>query len=508
MNSGLVIGVIAGYFLFLILISLFTSRGADTKTFFTANRQSPWYLVAFGMIGASLSGVTFISVPGVVGTDSFGYFQVVLGYLVGYLVIGTVLMPLYYRLNLVSIYTYLQTRFGFWSYKTGAFYFILSRLVGASFRLFLVAIVLYEALFKYFASPGNEELTFALTVAITILLIWLYTFRGGIKTIVWTDSLQTLFMLLAVGFSIVIIGQELELSPGELFDTISESRYSKVFFWETEGKGQFFPLQFISGAFIAIVMTGLDQDMMQKNLTCRSLGDAQKNMFWFSVVLVFVNLMFLSLGALLFIYAEAKGIPIPDRTDLLYPTLALNHFTLSAGVLFLLGIIAAAYSSADSALTALTTSFCVDFLGFEEKGEALSEKKRRTTRLLVHITFSFLIFLVVIIFKIVNEDSVIKMVFTAAGYTYGPLLGLYAFGLFTRYIIRDKYVIAVCLISPLLAYETSVYMLKWFGVNLGFFVLVVNGLYTFLGLMLIRQKGARYTPSEHERVGRRAVSTR
>ncbi|MGB3184091.1 MAG: sodium:solute symporter [Cyclobacteriaceae bacterium] len=500
MNSGLVLGVVAGYFLFLILISLITSRGADTRTFFTANRQSPWYLVAFGMIGASLSGVTFISVPGAVGTSSFSYFQVVLGYLVGYYVIGTVLLPLYYRLNLVSIYTYLQTRFGFWSYKTGAFYFILSRLVGASFRLFLVAIVLHEAVFKDFELFANEQVSFAFTVAITILLIWLYTFRGGIKTIVWTDTLQTLFMLLAVGFSIVIIGQELNLSVGELVSTISESDYSKMFFWETDGKGQFFPLQFISGAFIAIVMTGLDQDMMQKNLTCRSLGDAQKNMFWFSIVLVFVNLVFLSLGALLYIYATEKGVAIPERTDLLYPMLALDHFSTAAGILFLLGIIAAAYSSADSALTALTTSFCVDFLGFENQESARSEPVRRRTRLLVHIAFSLIILVIVVVFKLVNKQSVITMVFTAAGYTYGPLLGLYAFGLFTRYLIRDRFVIFVCVLSPVLAYFTSVYMLEWFGVNLGFFVLVVNGLYTFLGLLFIHERGGRYTPSASEKV--------
>ena len=362
MNPTIVLSVIGVYFLILILISQLTSRNASTKTFFTADRQSPWYVVAFGMIGASLSGVTFISVPGWVEASQFSYMQMVIGYLLGYAVIALILMPMYYRLNLVSIYTYLEQRFGFWSYKTGAFLFLLSRTVQASFRLFLVAGVLQIALFNAWNIP------FGVTVVITIALIWLYTFRGGIKTIVWTDTLQTLFMLSAVGISILLIKERLDLTTGDLIATIDQSEYSQMFFWDLKDGKNFFK-QFFSGAFIAIVMTGLDQDMMQKNLTCRNLKDAQKNIFWFSIVLVFVNLFFLALGAMLYIYAERAGIAIPASSDDLYPVLALNHFSTFAGIVFLLGIIAAAYSSADSALTALTTSFFFFFLNFDDDND-------------------------------------------------------------------------------------------------------------------------------------------
>ncbi|MFW5761886.1 MAG: sodium:solute symporter [Cyclobacteriaceae bacterium] len=475
MSSAIVIVIILVYFGLLIFISHLTSRNADSNVFFTANRQSPWFLVAFGMIGASLSGVTFISVPGEVGNSSFAYFQVVLGYLVGYLVIGTVLLPLYYRLNLVSIYTYLQQRFGFWSYKTGAIFFIISRTIGSAFRLFLVATVLQIAVFDAWNVP------FELTVIITIFLIWIYTFRGGIKTIVWTDTLQTFFMLSAVGASIYLIANDLDLSFYDLLHTVRESEYSKIFHWDWRTENNFFK-QFLSGAFIAIVMTGLDQDMMQKNLTCRSLKDAQKNVFWFSVILVIANLMFLSLGALLFIYAKSKGVTIPERTDELYPLLAINHFTIAAGLFFILGIIAAAYSSADSALTALTTSFCVDILNFNEKTELVKKK----IRIRVHLMFSVLLLLVIIVFRIINNDSVITSVFRAAGYTYGPILGLFAFGLFTRFAIKDRYVLIVAILSPILSFLLDLNSAKWFlGYKIGFEILIINGLLTFLGLLII-----------------------
>lgn len=471
MTPIIALSVITGYFLLLILIAHFTAGKSDDLTFFTANKQSPWYLVAFGMIGASLSGVTFISVPGWVATTQFGYMQMVLGYLVGYLIIGTVLMPLYYKLNLVSIYTYLEQRFGFWSYKTGAFFFLLSRTIGASFRLFLVAGVLQLVMFDDWGVP------FWLTVLITIGLIWLYTFRGGIKTIVWTDTLQTFFMLLAVGVTIFVIGQEMNFSFGELKDAVINSKYSKVFVWEWNA-GNHFLKQFLSGAFIAIVMTGLDQDMMQKNLTCKSIGDAQKNMFWFSVVLVFVNLLFLTLGALLFIYAEHFQIGLPSKSDDIFPMLAIDHFSLFAGIVFLLGITAAAYSSADSALTSLTTSFCVDFLG----KDGVKNKTEGNTRAKVHLGFSLLLFLVIILFRLINDDSVISAVFKVAGYTYGPLLGLYAFGLFTKWHVKDRLVPWICLASPILSYIIDMLSGGWFG----FFILVINGLITFLGLVLIR----------------------
>lgn len=477
MSPILVFGIIICYFFLLMVIAHFTSRGASSVDFFTANRQSPWYLVAFGMIGASLSGVTFISVPGEVGNSQFAYFQVVIGYLLGYAVIALILMPLYYRLNLISIYTYLEQRFGFWSYKTGAFFFLLSRIVGSSFRLFLVAGVLQLAFFDAYGIP------FWVSVLITIGLIWLYTFRGGIKTIVWTDTLQTLFMILAVVFSIYFIADELSLTVGDLAAKVQQSDMSRIFVWDWQSGRNFFK-QFFSGAFIAIVMTGLDQDMMQKNLTCRNLGEAQKNVFWFCVVLVIVNFLFLSLGALLYFYADAMAIALPQRTDDLYPLLAIRHFSLIGGILFLLGLTAAAYSSADSALTALTTSFCVDFLGFKKE----NEDRFKSIRTRVHLGFSLVIFVVILIFHAINDQSVINAVFTAAGYTYGPILGLFAFGMFTSWAVKDKWVVPVCLLSPLLSYIININSEQLlFGYRFGFEILILNGLLTFTGLWLIRK---------------------
>lgn len=486
MSPVLVFVVIAGYFMLLLSISYFTSRNANTQTFFTANRQSPWYLVAFGMIGATLSGVSFISVPGEVGNSQFSYFQMVLGYIPGYAFIALVLMPLYYKLNLVSIYGYLEQRFGFYAYKTGAFFFLLSRLIGSSLRLFIVAGVLQIAFFDAFGLP------FWLTVLIAIVLIWLYTFRGGIKTIVWTDTLQTLFILSSVVASIYLIGNELELPPGQLVSVIQESDLSQIFFWDWDSGVNFFK-QFISGAFIAIVMTGLDQDMMQKNLTIKTIGEAQKNMLWFTVTLVFANILFLSLGALLYIYARNQGIAIPDQSDDLYPMLAVNHFNVFAGTVFLLGIVAAAYSSADSALTALTTSFCVDFLGIgkdrEETREAAKERIDHRIRIRVHVMFSALLFVVILIFKAINSDSVITAVFKVAGYTYGPLLGLYAFGLYTKWRVRDRVIPWIAVLSPLLCFILDNNSAAWFdGFQFGFFILIVNGALTFLGLFLIRDR--------------------
>lgn len=478
MTPSLVLFILAAYFGLLLVIAHFTSKEASNQTFFTADRRSPWYLVAFGMIGASLSGVTFISVPGEVGNSQFAYFQLVLGYILGYSVIATVLMPLYYRLNLVSIYTYLEQRFGFWSYKTGAVFFLISKIVGASFRLFLAAGVLQIAVFNSWNVP------FWVTVTITILLIWLYTFRGGIKTIVWTDTLQTTFMIAAVVLSILMIKDELGMTFSSMAGVIQESSYSKIFFWDWKTNNNFFK-QFFSGAFIAIVMTGLDQDMMQKNLTCRSLKEAQKNMFSFTAVLVVVNFIFLCLGALLFIYAREKGVAIPERTDDLYPLLALNHFSTAVGILFLLGIIAAAYSSADSALTGLTTSFCVDILNIE--GQTEDADKR--TRMVVHIGFSLVLLVAILIFNSFNDRSVITAVFLAAGYTYGPLLGLYAFGMFTKLEVKDKWVPLVCIISPVLSYWINLNSEALLGgYKFGFEILIVNGMLTFLGLLMLTKR--------------------
>ncbi len=477
------LAVIIGYFLFLIVISLITSRGANNQTFFTANKKSPWYLVAFGMIGTSLSGVTFISIPGVVGAGGYNmnlsYMQMVMGYLLGYWVIATVLMPLYYKLNLTTIYGYLRQRFGVVSYKTGASFFLLSRIVGASFRLFLVAIVLQNFVMN------SLGVSFYATVAITIILIWIYTYRGGIKTIVWTDTIQTSCMLSAVILTIWAIGGSLNLSLGEMWGEISNQGYTKMFYfgdgWSDPNN---FYKQFISGALIAIVMTGLDQDMMQKNLTCKSLGDAQKNVFTFSIILIFANLLFLILGGLLYVYSMKSGIAIPDRTDLMYPEIALNHLGSGIGIIFILGLIAAAYSSADSALTALTTSFCIDFLNFER--EERSEQEKKNIRLRVHVAFSVVLFVVIVLFKLLNNDAIINQLFKAAGYTYGPLLGLFAFGMFTKINIRDHLVWLVCLIAVGLTWfidANSATLLG--GFQFGSMLIALNGFLTFVGLWIL-----------------------
>ncbi len=475
MNTTLALVILIAYFGMLIAVSFYTARGADTNAFFTANRQSPWWLVAFGMIGTSLSGVTFISVPGAVGKIGFSYFQVVLGYIVGYFVIGSVLMPLYYRLNLISIYGYLEQRFGFWSYKTGAGFFLLARTVGSAVRLYVAAGVLQIALFNALGIP------FEVSVLITIVLIWVYTFKGGVKTIIVTDTLQTVFLVTAVVLTIVLISQELGLSFGDLVRTVKDNSMSQVFFWDANDPKNFYK-QFISGAFIAIVMTGLDQDLMQKNLTCKNIGEAQKNMFWFTVTLVFVNFMFLSLGVLLYVFAKREGIEIPTRTDDLYPMLALNHLGLVVGITFLLGITAATYASADSALTALTTSFCIDFMNVEKRPEA----ERSRIKYIVHIGFSLLFYVVILIFRQVNSKEVITAVFDIAGYTYGPLLGLYAFGMFNKRPVMDRAVPFICLASPVLTYFVNENSATWFGgYQFGFERLLLNGLFTFVGLWAV-----------------------
>lgn len=475
MSSNLFLGILIAYFLILFIIAHKTSRGSTTYTFFTANKKSPWFVVAFGMLGTSLSGVTFISVPGWVGTNFFAYFQMVLGYFFGYLIISKVLLPLYYKHNLISIYGYLERRFGFWSYKTGAFYFLISRTIGAAFRLFLVATVLQVFIFK------DLNISFFITVLITIALIWLYTFRGGIKTVVWTDTLQTAFMLLALIFTIYAIASRLDWSWSETVFQVADSQYAQIFFWDDSGNN-FFKM-FFSGAFITIVMTGLDQDMMQKNLTCATLRDAQKNMFWFSILLIIVNLLFLSLGVLLYIYNESLGLALPSGGDALYPLLAKDHLGIFVAVIFLLGTIAAAYSSADSALTALTTSFCIDFLEFDKIKTGNSLQRMR--RIQVHLGFSVLIFMVVMIFYLINDTSVIDAIFKMAGYTYGPLLGLFAFGLFTKWTVRDKFMPFICGIPPVLAYVLAFLLEKYDIYTFGYEILILNGLITFLLILAI-----------------------
>ncbi len=480
MTPLLVLFVIVAYFSLILGISQVTGRHADNAAFFLGNRQSPWYVVAFGMIGASLSGVTFISVPGWVGDSQFSYMQMVLGYLLGYFVIAQILLPLYYRLNLTSIYSYLEGRFGFWSYKTGASFFLLSRIIGASFRLYLVAGVLQISIF------GNWNIPFWATVVITILLIWLYTFRGGIRTIIWTDTLQTLFMLVAVIMSVVLISRAIDLNFSGMVQRVVRSDYSKVFFFGDWKAGDHFIKQFLSGAFIAIVMTGLDQDMMQKNLSCRNLKDAQKNVYWMSISLVPVNLLFMSLGALLYIFAAQLSIPLPERSDDLFPLIATQgYLPPMVTVFFMVGLVAAAYSSADSALTSLTTSFTVDILN----GQRLPEQRLQRLRKTVHVGISAALLVVILVFRAINDQSVVAAIFTVAGYTYGPLLGFYSFGLFTKYKVRDRWVPLVAIASPILCYLISSNSAAWFnGYTFGFELLILNGMLTFLGLLFISKR--------------------
>jgi SSS family solute:Na+ symporter len=469
--------IILFYFIILLVISWITGRNADNAGFFIGNRKSPWYVVSFGMIGASLSGVTFISIPGWVGESHFTYMQMVLGYLAGYFVIANVLMPMYYRMGLTSIYTYLESRFGRSSYKTGASFFLLSRTIGASFRLFLVANVLQITIFEEVGVP------FWLTVLITVFLIWLFTFRGGIKTIIWTDTIQTFAMLTALIFTIVLISKSMGLNFAGLIKTLSASEYSKIFVFDDWKSPYHFFKQFIGGAFIAIVMTGLDQDLMQKNLSCRNINDAKKNMYWLSISLVPVNLLFLSLGALLFIYSAFAGITIPENTDNLFPMIATGgYLSITVAFLFIIGIISATYSSADSALTSLTTSFTIDILGAQKAGEA----RLKITRNFVHIGFTILLGVLIIFFRAINDQNVIKAIFTIAGYTYGPLLGLYSFGLFTKRKLRDRLVPIVAIVSPLICLVLNHYSREIFwGYKFGFELLVVNGFITFAGLYLL-----------------------
>ncbi len=488
MTPTLAVGILIVYFLMLIIVSFQTSKGADTNTFFTANKQSPWYLVAFAMIGTSLSGVTFISVPGGVGVKAFSYFQMVLGYIVGYVFIGKVLMPMYYKLNLVSIYSYLQTRLGFWSYKTGSAFFILSRTLGSAVRLYIAAKVLQIAIYDPLGIP------FYVSVLITIALIWLYTFKGGVKTIIITDTLQTTFLVLAVALTIWMISSELDLN-GKLLTTIYDNSMSKVFhfdnFW-SDPKNFF--KQFISGALIATVMTGLDQDLMQKNLTCKNIGEAQKNMFWFTIVIIFVNLMFLCLGVLLYLYATQKGIPLPAKADDLYPMLALNHFGgtngsvgLIVAVTFLIGITAATYASSDSALTALTTAFCIDFMNVENKPEAERSKIKHW----VHIGFSLLFYVTILIFNELNNQDVITAIFKIASYTYGPLLGLFLFGLYTNLKVEDKIVPFICILAPILTYIIVTYIETNLGYKFLSENLIINGGLTFLGMLVFSKRAIK-----------------
>ncbi len=476
--------LIAAYFCLLLTIAYFTGKNDNNETFFKANKKSPWYVVAFGMVGASLSGVTFISVPGWVQSSQFSYMQIVIGYLFGYLTIAYVLLPIYYNLKVTSIYEFLKHRFGVVSHKTGAFFFFISRVLGASFRLFLVASVLQYFIFNAWDIP------FEITVVLSILLIWIYTFKGGIKTIVWTDTLQTLFMLLAVFATISIILNKLNWSLAEVFSSTEFKNYSQILFTDNFNDKKHLLKSFLGGMFIAIAMTGLDQDMMQKNLTCKNTKEAQWNVISLGFALIFVNFIFLTLGALLFIYAEKFGIKIPVvdgniKTDLLFPEIALNGgLGISIGVVFILGLIAAAYSSADSALTSLTTSYCIDFLDIENH----EKSKQKSIRKKTHIVISALLVVVIIVFKYVLEDNIISSLLQVASYTYGPLLGLFAFGIFTKFNIHDKLVWVIAVFSVVATYFINDHSKQLFeGYVFGYELLIVNGLITFMGLLFIRK---------------------
>ncbi len=481
MSPTLILSCVLAYSALLFFVVWLTSRKADNESYFIGNRSSPWYIVAYGMIGASLSGVTFMSVPGWVGTTQFSYLMVVFGYLAGYSVIAAVLLPLYYRLKLTSIYSYLETRFGPTSYKTGAFYFILSRTIGASFRLYIVVNVLQTFVFDAWGVP------FWLTVAVFILLILLYTYEGGVRTIVWTDTLQTTFMLASLVMTIVLISRQLNFSIGDVWEKVFHGPYSKIVVTDWTAKNHFLK-HFLGGMFIAIAMTGLDQEMMQKNISVRTLKGSQTNMVTFSIVLVFINLLFLALGVLLYTYSSGMSIPPVVRTsDDLFPVIALGQLGTLSAVFFIIGLISAAYPSADGALTALTASFCIDILDIKRKG--ISEAEQKRLRYMVHIGFAFLLLLVIVIFRMINDDAVIGKLFTVASYTYGPLLGLYSFGLFSRFAVKDRLVPLICLLAPAACYFLNEYSVVWFnGYKFGFELLILNGLLTFAGLFSIREK--------------------
>ena len=484
MNSFLILLIVGVYFLSLFVISQVTKGKSDSQTFFSGNRNSKWYVVAFGMVGASLSGITFISVPGDVGAINFTYFQVVIGYLIGYFIVAYLLLPIYYKKGLTSIYEFLGDRFGKFSHKTGAFFFFISRVLGASFRLFLVAIVLQEFIFDQWGIP------FEITVTFSIILIWLYTFQGGIKTVIWTDTIQTFFMILSVLISIFFITNSFDQTLLEYLNSEFYSKKSQVFILDDFYNKSYFMKSFLGGMFITICMTGLDQDMMQKNLTCKNLRDAQKNMIVFSFVLVFVTFIFLVLGSILFKYVEINDIQIPylngrPNTDLLFPLIAFSgDFGFVLPIVFLIGLVAAAYSSADSALTSLTTSFCVDFLNIEQ----YNQKKQKKIRVIIHVLMSIILLLTIVVYKNLLSTSVIDSLLIIAGFTYGPLLGLFSFGIFTNYKIHDKYSIIVCILSviftSLIFYDPLSVFEKY---QIGYELLPINGLITFLGLYLIRK---------------------
>jgi len=491
MSPILIISFIAFYFLFLLGIAWYTSRKSTADSYFLGNKSSPWYIVAFGMIGDSLSGVTYISVPGKVGGAHFSYLQLVLGYFVGYFIISHILLPIYYKLNLTSIYEYLKSRFGRNTQKTGALFFILSRIMGAAGRLYLAAGVIQLFVFDQFETV---HVPFWVSVSVILVLMLLYTYRGGIKTLVWTDSFQSFFLVLGVVLSIVAIVNKLNIPFSTAISNVFHSEYTETFFWDWK-KPNFFFKEFLGGIFIAVAMTGLDQNMMQKNLSCKTLGEAQKNIFWFSVIMVIVNIIFLSLGALLYIYYNQSGIEIPFNpetqkiiSDKVFPNLALNHLGVFAGLVFIIGLTAATFSSADSVLTTLTTSFYIDILEYD-KNEKLSEQIKTKRRTIIHILFAFILWLVILFFDALNQKAIIDSILMLAGYTYGPLLGLFTLGLFTKLNINDKLVPVVCIIAPVITYLLSNTFKSVLGdYQIGNELILINAGITILLLSLVQKR--------------------
>lgn len=473
-----IIVVIAVYFGLLFLISHLTSRNSDNETFFLANRKSPWYVVAIGMIGASISGVTFISVPGMVGKIDMTYMQMVLGFIPGYLIVAYVLLPLYYRLNITTIYSYLGQRFGERSHKTGSSFFILSRIIGSASKLYLVALILQTFVFDQWNIP------LYVTVTGIIALIWLYTYRSGIKTIVWTDALQTLCLVLALIMIIYHVVSELNFGVGETVSAVLESEHSRIFVFDDWTSKQNFFKQFISGVLIVVVMTGLDQDMMQKNLTCRTLKDAQKNMISYGFAFAPLNYLFLALGILLLVFASVKGIALPSNTDEILPYLATEYLGLPVLICFTVGIIAASFSNADSALASLTTSVCVDLLKVNKKDKRHAEK----VRTLVHLLMSLMFILTILLIDYIGQNNILDTIYKAASYTYGPLLGLFFVGLFTKWIPFDKYVPYICVMSPILSFVLEFILKTFCSYSVGYEILLFNGILTILGLYLISLK--------------------
>jgi Na+/proline symporter len=499
MNPVLLFSFVIGYFLLLLLVAWLTSRQSDNESFFIGNRNSNWMLVAFGMIGTSLSGVTFVSVPGGVGNGSFFYFQVVLGYLLGYAVIAFVLIPLYYRMNLTSIYTYLEKRFGVNAHKAGAFFFILSRTVGATARLYLVISVLQTFIFN------NLGIPFVVTALVILALILLYTFEGGVKTIIYTDTLQTTGMLVGLVVCIIVIIKALGTDLGGAWNMMTEKGYNNIFNWDVKA-GSYFWKHIIGGMFIAVAMTGLDQEMMQKNISVKTLKDSQKNIMTFSTILIIVNFLFLVLGGVLYLYAGSKNIQVPP--DDLFPTIALSEaFSGAIGIIFIIALISALFPSVDGAITSLTSCFCIDILGIQKSNAAEREKKR--TRLKVHFSFAIVFFILVLIFKWMNDKLIIDFILKFAGITYGPLLGLFAFGILTKRKLNEQLIWAVCITAPLLAlgvdmlsnpawYEAKLHMQLGFdslsksifnGYKIGNELILINGILTFSGLWLISKPG-------------------